>query len=270
MFNGLDSYNNLEKYIDQLKSENITFVLRYLFVSSGFKEHFTYNEALALSNAGIRMGTVWENGKPTSANYFSTDKAKYDAEHLVSCAKNIQQPINTPIYIAVDYDANWSDVNKYLQEVFSLMKNSGYYPGIYGPGSICMKASDVLGLKYGWLSQSTGFAGYKQYKNKAQIVQGPAKKLHGVDIDTDTCPDLEKAGLWIFNSHISHTPTPSHKTLKRGDSGNEVKQLQHLLKIKEDGQFGPITEAAVKSFQTKSHLLSTGIVDSATWSKLLG
>ncbi|MFK4996492.1 hypothetical protein ACI39X_27495, partial [Klebsiella pneumoniae] len=88
----------------------------------------------------------------------------------------------------VDYDASWSDVSDYLTKLFALLKDSDYLPGIYGPGSICMKAIDKLGLKYGWLSQSTGFPGYQEYKPKANIVQGKATVWHGIDIDLDDCP----------------------------------------------------------------------------------
>jgi len=55
---------------------------------------------------------------------------------------------------------------------------------------------------------------------------------------------------------------------KRGSKGVAVKKIQQKLKISADGIFGPITENAVKNFQSKNGLVVDGIVGKATWSKL--
>jgi murein DD-endopeptidase MepM/ murein hydrolase activator NlpD len=57
--------------------------------------------------------------------------------------------------------------------------------------------------------------------------------------------------------------------LKRGSRGKNVRLIQAKLKLKQDGEFGPITEAAVKSFQKRKKLSETGIVDKKLW-QLLG
>lgn len=64
--------------------------------------------------------------------------------------------------------------------------------------------------------------------------------------------------------------------IKLGDSGPDVKRLQHLLntvmaltpKLSIDGDFGPTTDAAVRTFQTQRGLTSDGIVGPFTWSLL--
>lgn len=58
--------------------------------------------------------------------------------------------------------------------------------------------------------------------------------------------------------------------LKRGSKGSEVKELQKLLHLYEDGIFGPLTEEAVKEFQKANGLLVDGIVGDKTWAKLKG
>lgn len=64
------------------------------------------------------------------------------------------------------------------------------------------------------------------------------------------------------------------KELKKGDKGSMVESLQSLLVYHGifdiDGSFGSITEAGVKSFQSKNGLSVTGKVDQKTWDKLLG
>ncbi|MCZ7416628.1 MULTISPECIES: D-Ala-D-Ala carboxypeptidase family metallohydrolase [unclassified Streptomyces] len=66
------------------------------------------------------------------------------------------------------------------------------------------------------------------------------------------------------------------RTLNRGDSGSDVKQLQirvagypgygNVLAI--DGEFGPATEAAVKRFQSAYGLSSDGVAGSQTYNKI--
>ena len=59
------------------------------------------------------------------------------------------------------------------------------------------------------------------------------------------------------------------KTIRKGDTGDEVKQLQSLLGIKSDGVIGADTENKVMEFQKKNDLVNDGIVGNKTWSKLL-
>lgn len=58
-------------------------------------------------------------------------------------------------------------------------------------------------------------------------------------------------------------------TLKRGSSGDSVKELQQLLGISETGVFGSETEIAVKAYQKEKRLVSDGIVGKLTWGELL-
>lgn len=83
--------------------------------------------------------------------------------------------------------------------------------------------------------------------------------------------------------HLSDVPTTEENeemTLKRGDSGRGVKLLQVCYNnwatqsgrntIVEDGDFGPATEAAVKTYQTAAQLPNpNGVVDGVTSSFLL-
>ena len=58
--------------------------------------------------------------------------------------------------------------------------------------------------------------------------------------------------------------------LKKGSKGAEVKSLQKLLNLYEDGIFGALTEEAVKGFQKANGLIADGIVGDKTWEKLNG
>ena len=56
--------------------------------------------------------------------------------------------------------------------------------------------------------------------------------------------------------------------LKMGDVGDEVKVLQKALGLKEDGDFGPATKAAVVAFQKKHRLYPDGVVGKNSWARL--
>lgn len=62
---------------------------------------------------------------------------------------------------------------------------------------------------------------------------------------------------------------PSLAMLKYGSRGASVSQLQALLGITADGQFGLQTDKAVRTFQTSKGLVADGKVGPATWSALL-
>ena len=56
--------------------------------------------------------------------------------------------------------------------------------------------------------------------------------------------------------------------LKKGSKGDDVKELQKLLNITVDGDFGPATELAVMRFQAQNGLKTDGIVGPKTWKKI--
>jgi peptidoglycan hydrolase-like protein with peptidoglycan-binding domain len=65
-------------------------------------------------------------------------------------------------------------------------------------------------------------------------------------------------------------PVKLFTPIKKGAKGQSVKNIQALLKIGSDGEFGPGTEKAVKNFQKKEKLPTTGIVDEETFRRLKG
>lgn len=61
---------------------------------------------------------------------------------------------------------------------------------------------------------------------------------------------------------------PVRSMLRKGDMGPSVKKLQQALGIKDDGNFGPKTEAKVKAFQKSKGLVADGLVGQKTWAAL--
>jgi hypothetical protein len=69
---------------------------------------------------------------------------------------------------------------------------------------------------------------------------------------------------------VTPEPAPVRPLLKRGSKGQYVRNLQALLGITVDGDFGPKTEAAVKGFQKANALIADGKVGPYTWDVLEG
>lgn len=61
----------------------------------------------------------------------------------------------------------------------------------------------------------------------------------------------------------------SHGLIRRGDKGNAVKFVQMIGAVGVDGDFGPVTEDAVKEMQRWAHITDDGIVGPDTRSKIV-
>jgi len=61
---------------------------------------------------------------------------------------------------------------------------------------------------------------------------------------------------------------PGRPTLRRGATGDLVKQIQAKLGVEQVGNFGPKTEAAVRVFQRAHGQVPDGIVGPKTWAAL--
>ncbi|MDA2178624.1 peptidoglycan-binding protein [Bacillus cereus] len=83
---------------------------------------------------------------------------------------------------------------------------------------------------------------------------------------------LEQDGFMIQREEFC--PSENRPTLRRGSTGHWVVELQEFLQAngyysgRIDGQFGPVTDGAVKNYQSDRGLLANGIVGPKTWCQL--
>lgn len=107
---------------------------------------------------------------------------------------------------------------------------------------------------------------------KGQVVEeelpgSPRWERFGIPAGLYTNAELEAAG-------VKFDPAKNIPTLRKGNSGDEVAELQAMLNAKYgydlevDGVFGAKTEAAVKAFQKARGLYADGIVGAKTWAAL--
>jgi hypothetical protein len=140
--------------------------------------------------------------------------------------------------------------------ILGKMGTSGASTGKHLHFEIC------AGKSHRWTSNGSGFV------NPLEFVKNTIKayKLK-TSIPQATPEDAPVAPAPIHEPVKAKAELVSN--LKRGSRGKNVRLIQGKLKLKQDGQFGPITEAAVKSFQKRNKLCETGIVDKKLW-QLLG
>jgi hypothetical protein len=84
----------------------------------------------------------------------------------------------------------------------------------------------------------------------------------------ETASLLSKTGAPTSAPKSKKAAPIAFKPLKVGSKGQAVKNVQTLLGIKADGDFGPVTEKAVKIFQASSKLAANGVVDGITFKAL--
>jgi len=77
------------------------------------------------------------------------------------------------------------------------------------------------------------------------------------------------AGTAPAPSMIPATDGAGRPTLRRGDTGDQVKLVQTKLSIAASGNFDGATEAALRQFQREHELVPDGIVGPRTWATLL-
>jgi hypothetical protein len=100
---------------------------------------------------------------------------------------------------------------------------------------------------------------------------------HAVTVDGDFGPKTKSAveafqrsaGLPVNGGVGSVTWPRLIVTVQRGSIGDAVMAVQVVLKVSVDGNFGPSTQAAVRSFQSAHGLSVDGVVGPNTWNALV-
>jgi len=209
---GLDASVELTKHAISLRAQGFDFVMRYY--SHNASKNLSLAEARALTDAGLKIGVVWETTGDHSG-FFSYRQGLADgsaAYHIA--ADKIGQPPGSTIYFAVDYDASATEIAAPINEYFSgigaafraaAKGAAGYQIGVYGSGLCCKTLLEKKLANMSWLSQSTGFAGSKEYANSRSynLIQYGSKTIrvddgYRLNFDPDTTNGDRPAGLFTI------------------------------------------------------------------------
>lgn len=163
-----------------------TFVARYYRSHKSSASRLTREEALAISAAGLNLVTVFEYAG-TKASYFTADQALLDAKDTLAQIAEVQQPIGSAIYFAVDYNATAEDIAGPITNYFTVVNGAlrpRFAPGVYGSGATCAAMLTAGLADFAWLSQSVGFLGTPGF-TQWSIKQGMPHMFCGLDTDPD-------------------------------------------------------------------------------------
>jgi hypothetical protein len=109
---------------------------------------------------------------------------------------------------------------------------------------------------------------YVKHKTLMNAVVGWGRPVYAGE---ENSPLLSNSEIVAKENPAPKTATPQFKAFKVGAKGSSVKKIQLALNVEpSDGNFGPVTDKAVKSFQKKAGLTVNGVVDSTTYKKILG
>jgi hypothetical protein len=215
MAKGIDIAGDVRPHLDKLKAAGVEFIFRYYARHTHIPgKILTLDEAQAISAAGFKLGAVYENGFPTTAEYFTSEQGKADAASALNQALMIGQPAETPIYFAVDCDLSYDAISTRLFNYFVGIRNTWDVPGhprlpyavgVYGSGLVCEKMTDWVLANYSWLAGAKGWQGYEAFLPRATIVQAPfpesfPRDLHDFpysDSDWDTTSTEDYGGFQV-------------------------------------------------------------------------
>lgn len=208
---GLDTTVELTRHAAALKEQGYDFALRYY--SHNAAKNLSLGEARALSQAGLRIGVVWETAG-TRAGFFTRAQGLADGAAAFQMARDvIGQPLGSAIYFAVDFDPTQADLDGAISNYFTGVHAAlfvaaegqpSYQVGVYGSGLCCATLIDSGQASLSWLSQSTGFAGSRQYaaQQRYDLIQLLPARIPGadgvvLDIDPDATHPERDGGLFV-------------------------------------------------------------------------
>ncbi|MBW0002731.1 MAG: DUF1906 domain-containing protein [Hyphomicrobiales bacterium] len=161
----IDASTNVTTYLPTLAASGVKAIGRYYSINRS--KVLTQIEAQAITNAGLSIFAVYEDGNdPTT---FNASLGTFQAQQALICAKEVRQPRGSAIYFAVDFDCTAAQFQQQITPYFNAInavfaaEGSPYQIGVYGSGLVCQGLLAAGLSSYTWLTNSTGFQGYKQF-----------------------------------------------------------------------------------------------------------
>lgn len=167
MYEVIDCPWDAGRHASALRAAGVETVFRYYNMqNSRVFPHkcLTAEEASQLFEAGLSIGTVFEQGGGANGNISELDAAqgRANAARALELARGIGQPHGSAIYFTVDHDYADPDQLAQIKSYFEAVREvlgEIYRVGVYGSGliSTTMRSAGLADLI--WLPAATGWAG---------------------------------------------------------------------------------------------------------------
>jgi hypothetical protein len=180
-------------------AQGFTFAARY--VSGGGGKDLTAGEANELSAAGLDIVVVWEASGTAALNGYAQGAS--DARAAAAEAASCGEPDDRPIYFAVDFEAEPSDigaVSSYFDGVASVLgvARTGAYGGLY----TVQQLFDAGKITFGWQTYAWSDG---QWDSRAQLRQ----IQNGIDGDEEDEDEGVAQDFGQWGAHAAAPPPPS-------------------------------------------------------------
>ncbi len=237
--------------------------------------------------AYLHLACAYEDSEPSelvSLSYLLNKTAAPDWKRLSSKAWKYMLPLALTLSILSAVSSvlalERGDQGPSVRNLQQQLKKAGFYQASvtqvydFPTEDAVRRFQKAAGLPVDGIVGATTLQKLEKWRTPAASTNTPAKKptavSHTVKKPTAVSHTVKKT---INTSSVTNNRHNSNFLVK-GDEGEEVKVLQEKLKIagfyygNATGIFGPITEEAVKRFQTAYKLEADGVVGPATLQKL--
>jgi hypothetical protein len=182
----MDTNSNVANVLPQVMKRGFGAVGRYY--SSNASKRLTATEAQAISAAGLKIFTVFEDTARPALNFHS---GVHDASIAVQQARDVKQPAGSAIYFALDSELDVPDLDG-VRDYFKGIRQTiagNYKLGVYADGVVCKALLDEKICDFAWLSASRGFPGSRAFLKTRRwaLAQDPKidQDFHGHSIDVN-------------------------------------------------------------------------------------
>ena len=228
---------------------------------------------------GLPVGCYWYSYAMTE------EEARQEADAFLEVIKGKQ--FEYPVYYDVEEDKQFklgkAKVSKIIRAFLERVESKDYWVGLYGSYSSLTTFTELdIRDRYAiWLAHWN--VKKSPYMGQYGMWQYGVGRIPGItgDVDVDECyedyPTLIKDagdnGFVKDSKPVEVTPAPANngtypiptRVIKEGDTGEDVKWVQSMLKAKGyysgsiDGSFGILTLGAILAFQFKNGLEVDGV-----------
>lgn len=203
MYKGIDCASRVTQTAAKtLRYLGYDFVGRYLVPQKSYNKALTNAEAEMLVKSGLRILSVWETTADRAKGGASAGVS--DGKRALTCAEELEMPVNSVIYFAVDFDAQKSDylaIEAYLQAAKGMLLNK-YRIGVYGSYGVveAMAEREVCDAYWQCVAWSHGKRSGNAATYQAEwsgTAQAKALEAQlGFPVDINECSDMDAAGIW--------------------------------------------------------------------------